>query len=72
MTPEDPQPIISKCREVSRPPRPPEITGARYAVIIAIDDTGQLEDYVMSGLPRDESRQLAECPQHMEVFEICR
>ena len=48
------------------------LTGARYAIIVAIDDAGQIEDYVMSGLSRDEERQLSEWPEHMEFFEQLR
>ena len=35
------------------------LTGARYSVIITIDDTGQIEDYVMSGFSADQERLLA-------------
>ena len=48
------------------------LTGARYAVIITIDDAGHLEDYVMSGLSPEEERQLSEWPEHMQVFEHLR
>ena len=49
-----------------------ELTGARYAVIIAIDDAGQLEDYVMSGFSPEESRRMAEWPERVQVFEQLR
>ena len=48
------------------------LTGARYAIIVAIDDAGQIEDYVTSGLSPDEERQLSEWPEHMEFFEQLR
>ena len=48
------------------------LTGARYAVIITIDDAGQLEDYVMSGFSPAEERQVSEWPAHMQIFEQLR
>ena len=48
------------------------LTGARYAVIITINETAQLEDYVMSGLSPDEERLLSEWPEHMQIFEHLR
>ena len=35
------------------------LSGARYAVIIRIDETGQVEDHVMSRLSPEEGRQLS-------------
>ena len=48
------------------------LTGARYAVITAIDDAGQLEDFVMSGLTPDERQLLLQWPEAMQVFEHLR
>ena len=48
------------------------LTGARYAVITAIDDAGQLEDFVMSGLTPDERQRLLEWPEAMQIFEHLR
>ena len=48
------------------------LTGARYSVIITIDDTGQIEDYVMSGFSADQERLLGEWPEHMQIYEQLR
>ena len=48
------------------------LTGARYAVIITIDDAGKIEDYVMSGLSPEQERQLSDWPEHMRAFEHLR
>ena len=48
------------------------LTGARYAVITAVDDAGELEDFVMSGLAPDERQRLLEWPEAMQVFEHLR
>ena len=56
--------------EIAAPAR--ELTGARYAVIITIDDAGNLEDYVMSGLSPEEERLLSEWPEHMQIFKQLR
>ena len=48
------------------------LTGAHYAVIITIDDAGQIEDYVTSGFSAEEARLLGEWPEHMQIFEHLR
>ena len=45
------------------------LTDARYAVITTLDDTGQLEDFLVSGLSEDEGRRLVEMPGGMQLFE---
>ena len=57
-------------REIAHAAR--TLTGARYAVIVAIDDAGQVEDYMMSGLSPEEERQVSEWPDHMRIFEHLR
>ena len=48
------------------------LTGARCAVITTVDDTGQPEDVVISGLsPKEESR-ILEWTDNMKVFEALR
>ena len=48
------------------------LTGAHYAVIITIDDAGQIEDHVMSGFSAEEARLLSEWPEHRQIFEHLR
>ena len=48
------------------------LTGARYAVITAVDGDGQPEDYVISGPSPEEIRQLEEWPDRLRVFEALR
>ena len=47
------------------------LTGARGAVITALDDAGQI-DYVTSGLTADEERELIEWPDGLRLFEHLR
>ena len=48
------------------------LTGARYGVITTIDEAGQPQDYVISGLAPDEQRQLLEWPHGLRLFEHLR
>ena len=48
------------------------LTGARYGVITTIDKSGQLEDFVTSGITSEEHRQLAAYPDGMRFFEHLR
>ena len=45
------------------------LTGARYGVITLLDESGQVQDFVYSGLTPEESRQFAEFPDGMLFFE---
>ena len=45
------------------------LTDARYALITTLDDTGQLEDFLVSGLSEDEGLRLVEMPGGVQVFE---
>ena len=59
--------VLNEIAEAAR-----ALTGARYAVITAIDDAGQLEDFVMCGFTPQEERLIAEWPDNMQVFERLR
>ena len=48
------------------------LTGARYGVIATIDDSGRVQDYVMSGLNPDEQQRLENSPDKLRVFEHFR
>ena len=48
------------------------LTGARYGVITTIDDTGQPQDFVTSGLTDAEQQQMMEWPHAMRFFEHLR
>ena len=48
------------------------LTGARYGVIATVDEAGQPQDYVISGLTPDEERQLLEWPHGLRLFEHLR
>ena len=48
------------------------LTGARYGVITTIDDAGQPQDFVTSGLSADEEQQMMEWPHAMRFFEHLR
>ena len=45
------------------------LTGARYSLITTLDQGGQVEDFLVSGLSADESRQLWELPEGLRFFE---
>ena len=45
------------------------LTGARYSLITTLDQDGQVEDFLVSGLSADESRQLWELPEGLRFFE---
>ncbi len=48
------------------------LTGARYGLIVTVDDTGEPRDYVTSGLGEDEVRGLLELPYGLRLFEHLR
>ena len=48
------------------------LTGARYGVITTVDEAGQPQDYVISGLTPDEERQLLAWPHGLGLFEHLR
>ena len=48
------------------------LTGTRYGVIAALDDTGQLRDCVTSGLTAEEHQQLVAMPDGPRLFEHLR
>ena len=48
------------------------LTGARCGVIATVDEAGQAQDFVSSGLSPQEHRQLAEWPDGPRLFEHLR
>ncbi len=48
------------------------LTGARYGAIATLDEAGQPEDFVTSGLTDEEHRRLAEWPDGPRLFEYFR
>ena len=38
------------------------LTGARYGIVTTVDEAGQVQDYVSSGITPEEHRRLAEWP----------
>ncbi len=48
------------------------LTGARYAVITTIDDSGRLEDAVIDGFTPQQAKQITEWTDNMQVFEALR
>ena len=45
------------------------LTGARYGVGTVVDDSGQVEDFISSGMTSEEARQLWDLPGGMRLFE---
>ena len=45
------------------------LTNARYGVITLLDDSGQIQDFLSSGLTPEESRGLWDLPGGMKLFE---
>ena len=45
------------------------LTGARYGVIVTVDDSGRVRDFVTSGFTPDEHKQLADWPDGPRLFE---
>ena len=45
------------------------LTGARYGVITLLDESGQVQDFVTSGLTPEEHRRFTELPEGMMFFE---
>ena len=45
------------------------LTDARYGVIVTLDDSGQMEDFLTSGLTADENQQLREMPEGLKILE---
>ncbi len=49
-----------------------ELTGARYALIISIDEAGQPREFVYSGLTGEDFRQMRAWPDGLRLFEHLR
>ena len=45
------------------------LTDARYGVIVTLDDKGQAEDFLASGLTDEETQQLFAMPEALKIFE---
>ena len=45
------------------------LTGARYGVITLLEDSGQVQDFVTSGLTPEEHRRFTELPERMMFFQ---
>ena len=48
------------------------LTGARYGSITTLDDAGQLQDFITSGISAEEHRRLVEWPDGPRLFEHFR
>ena len=45
------------------------LTGARYGVITLLDESGQVQDFVTSGLTQEEHRRFTDLPEGMMFFQ---
>ena len=45
------------------------LTGARYGVITLLDESGQVQDFVTSGLTTEEHRRFTDLPEGMMFFQ---
>ena len=45
-----------------------ELTGARYSAITTVDDSGQVEDFLVSGLTDEDALKLREAPVGFDLF----
>ena len=45
------------------------LTDALYGVIVSLDEKGQVEDFLFSGLTTEESQQLSAMPEVLKIFE---
>ena len=45
------------------------LTGARYGVMTLLDDGGQVQDFLSSGLSAEESQRLWLMPQGLRIFQ---
>ena len=48
------------------------LTGADYGVITTVDDSGQVEDFVTSGLTSEDHRRMLDWPERWRFFEHLR
>ena len=48
------------------------LTGARYGMIATVDDAGEIEEFIASGLLDDERRRMAERPHGYAFFQHLR
>ncbi len=60
----DPDTVLQRVLDSAR-----TLTAARYGVITTLDESGQLEDFLASGMTPEEAQGLWEMPRGREVFE---
>ena len=48
------------------------LTGARYGMIATVDDSGEIQEFIASGLSADERRHIADWPHGYQFFEHLR
>ena len=48
------------------------LTGARYGMIVTVNEAGEPDDFVTSGLTEDEVRRLVELPSGLQLFNHLR
>ena len=46
------------------------LTGARYSLITTLDESGDIQDFLVSGLTADEAQRLWEMPEGLRFFEF--
>ena len=56
--------MLQEALDAARP-----LTGARYGVITLLDDVGQIQDFLSSGMTEEEASLLWETPKRMRIFE---
>ena len=62
--------VVTVLQEVADSAR--ALTGARYGLIATVDEAGEVQDFVSSGITPDEHRQLVDWPHGPQLFEHLR
>ena len=62
--------LVTVLREVVESAR--GLTGARYGVIAALEESGQIQDFVTSGFTPEEAEKLVDWPEGPKLFEHFR
>ena len=63
----DPDAVLQRALDSAR-----RLIGARYGVMTTLDEFGNLEDFLASGMTPGEAQQMWEMPGGMELFEYLR
>ena len=63
----DPDTVLQEVVDSAR-----ALTGARYGVIVTVDDTGRIEEFVTSGFTPEEKDLMAAWPDGLRLFEHFR